>query len=182
MTSTTLLRRAAVGAFTALFGCAGPPSPKTQEDAHNRRAPETLVREHLRFIEAGELDRAEDQLAPGFTMQMKGMPFFVSIKRADALVMHRARKRAFPDFKFNEKIVKAEGNAVTIAVFLSGTHTGYLDYPLKEVPKLRATGRTIALPVEYFTYFVEDDKIRHIFGDIPEGSGPPALKKQLGVD
>jgi hypothetical protein len=164
------------------LSCASLPAPVTPENAHNTRPPAELVQAHLRAVEAGDWKTAESQLDPAFTMQMKGMPFFVKIPFADALAMHKARKQAFPDFTFNEKIEPAVGNAVRVAVFLKGTHTGFLDYPIKEVPKLAATGRSIDLPAEYFTYFFENDRITAIYGELPEGHGPPALKKQLGVE
>lgn len=162
-------------------GCATAPSPLTVDAAHNSKAPAELVQAHLRAVEAGDWKTAEAQLDPGFTMQMKGMPFFAKIPFSDALAMHKARKTAFPDFTFNEKLEPAQGNSVRVAVYLKGTHTGFLDYPIKEVPKLEATGKPIDLPAEYFTYFFENDRITRIYGEIPEGHGPPALKKQLGV-
>lgn len=164
------------------LGCASVPSTMTAEAAHNTKSPTELVEAHLRAIEAGDWPAAQAQLDPQFSMQMKGMPFFAKIGFADALAMHKARKQAFPDFRFNEKLDEADGNSVRVAVFLKGTHTGYLDYPIKEVPKLEATGKAIDLPAEYFTYFFENNRIRRIYGEIPEGHGPPALKKQLGVE
>jgi hypothetical protein len=168
--------------LAVLTGCAGLPAGKPAAEAANGRAVTDLLNQHLRALEAGDWKMATDQLSTNFSMQLKGMPFFVTIPRANALDMHRARKRAFPDFRFNEQIEGSGENWVRVAVFLSGTHTGLLDYPVKEVPKLEATGRAISLPAEYFTYFFEHDHITRVFGEIPEGHGPPALKKQLGVD
>lgn len=161
--------------------CASAPSALTTASAHNTKSPTELVQAHLRAVEAGDWTTAGAQFDPGFTMQMKGMPFFVKIPFSDALTMHKARKQAFPDFTFNEQLDAPEGNSVRVAVFLKGTHTGFLDYPIKEVPKLEATGKAIDLPAEYFTYFFENDRITRIYGEIPDGHGPPALKKQLGV-
>ena len=157
-------------------------SQKSAADAHNTRPPEDVIREHLRAIEAGDWTKAASYLADNYSMKMKGMPFFISINKDHAFDMHKARKQAFPDFTFNEKIEGTDaGNGVKIAVYLKGTHTGYLDYPIKEVPKLQATGKSIDLPSEYFTYYVENDKIVYTYGEIPDGHGPAALKKQLGV-
>jgi hypothetical protein len=164
-----------------LAACATPPEPISNSEAGNLRSPQDVVREHLRAVESGEWDVAEAQIAPEFTMQMEGMPRWVTIDRPSALDTHQARKRAFPDFRFNETIERLEENSVTIAVYLTGTHTGYLDYPIDQVPELEATGRSINLPAEYFTYYIENDQIHAIFGRIPEGHGPPALKEQLGV-
>jgi hypothetical protein len=169
--------------ITLLLGaCATAPAPISNQEADNERSPREVVSEHLRAVEAGDWDVAQAQIAPGFTMQMEGMPRWVTIDRPNALDTHQARKRAFPDFRFNETIERQEGNSVTIAVYLTGTHTGYLDYPINQVPELEATGRSINLPAEYFTYYIENDRIRAVFGRIPEGHGPPALKEQLGVE
>jgi hypothetical protein len=164
------------------LSCATAPTAQSADVAHNTRSPAELVRAHLRAIEAGDWATAEAQLDPSFTMQLKGMPVFVKIPFADALAMHKARKRAFPDFTFNEQVAEPVGNSVKVSIFLKGTHTGFLDYPIKEVPKLEATGKPIDLPAEYFTYFFENDRITRVYGEIPEGHGPPALKKQLGVE
>ncbi|NBC30420.1 MAG: hypothetical protein GVY29_10590 [Spirochaetes bacterium] len=172
-----------LAALALLFAaCATPPEPIPNQEAGNQRPPREVVEEHLRAVEAGNWDVAEAQISPDFTMQMEGMPRWVKIDRSNALETHRARKRAFPDFRFNEKIEREDGNSVTVAVYLTGTHTGYLDYPINQVPELEATGKSIDLPAEYFTYYIEDDQIRAIFGRIPEGHGPPALKEQLGVE
>ncbi len=168
------------GATLVLFltSCAGyTPNPK----AVNAHPPSEIVLAHLRACEAGNWEAAASQLGPEYRLKMKGMPFFVSVNREHALDVHKARKRAFPDFRFNETI-ESRGNAVTVTVFLSGTHTGFLDYPVGGVPKLSPTGKTIRLPSESFTYYVESDRIVYTYGEIPEGHGPPALKKQLGVE
>lgn len=172
---------ASLSALLLFVSCASAPAPLAADAARNTKSPADLVRAHLRAVEAGDWVTAEGQLDPGFTMQMKGMPFFAKIPFADALSMHKARKRAFPDFTFNEQVEAPVGNSVRVAVFLKGTHTGYLDYPIAEVPKLEATGKPIDLPAEYFTYFFENDRITRVYGEVPEGHGPPALKRQLGV-
>jgi len=168
----------ALSSAVLLPGCSGY-SPS--ETPHNTRPTQEIVREHLRAVEAGEWDKASAMLADGYTMKMKGMPFFVKIDKAHAFDMHKARKTAFPDFKFNETMEDVGKNGVKITVKLTGTHTGLLDYPVGDIPKTPATGKSVNLPVEYFTYYIEGDKIVHTYGEIPEGSGPPALKKQLDL-
>ena len=164
-----------------LFGCASY-QPKSNEEANNKLKPIEIVQAHLRAVEAGDWEKANSYLADNYSMKMEGMPFFVSIKKADALAMHKARKQAFPDFKFNEKIEMEKDNQVKVAIYLTGTHTGLLDYPENVgVPKTEATGKSINLPAEYFTYSVENDKIVHTYGVIPEGHGPKALMQQLGI-
>jgi hypothetical protein len=164
-----------------LLGCSNY-QPKSNSEAHNKLKPLDVVLSHLRAVEAGDWEKANSYLADNYSMKMEGMPFFVSIKKADALSMHKARKLAFPDFKFNEKIEFEKDNQVKVGIYLTGTHTGLLNYPENVgVPKTEATGKSINLPAEYFTYSVENDKIVHTFGVIPEGHGPKALMKQLGI-
>jgi len=163
------------------LGC-GSYNPKTNEEAKNTKSPTEIVTAHLRAIEMGDWDKANSYLSEDYKMKMKGMPFFISISKKDALGMHIARKTAFPDFKFNEKIKESANNQVKIAVYLTGTHTGLLDYPKNVgVPKTPATGKQINLPSEYFIYSVENDKIVSTYGEIPEGHGPKALMQQLGI-
>lgn len=165
-----------------LWSCSGN-KPKSNAEASNTLKPVDIVQLHLRAVEAGDWEKANSYLADNYKMKMEGMPFFVSIKKADALSMHKARKMAFPDFKFNEKVELEKDNQVKVAIYLTGTHTGLLDYPKNVgVPKTEATGKTINLPAEYFTYSVENDKIVYTYGYIPDGHGPVALMKQLGIE
>lgn len=90
------------------------------------------------------------------------------------------RKQAFPGFKFNETLEPVPPNGVRAVVRWSGTHTGFLDYPVGNLPKTPATNKAVTFPAEYFTYYVEDDRIVNTYGEIPEGHGPPALNQQLG--
>jgi predicted ester cyclase len=165
-----------------LFSGCSSYKPLSNEKANNTQTPTEIVTTHLRAVEAGDWDKANSYLSGDYKMKMKGMPFFVSIKKKDALEMHKARKTAFPDFKFNEKIEYATNNQVKVAIYLTGTHTGLLDYPKNVgVPKTNATGKKIDLPSEYFIYSVENNKIVDTYGEIPDGHGPKALMKQLGI-
>jgi len=155
---------------------------KPNQEANNTVSPSKIVTEHLRAVENGNWVKAESYLAEDYKMKMDGMPFFVSIKEENALDMHKARKDAFHDFKFNEVIEDTSDNQVKIAVYLTGTHTGLLDYPERiGIPKTEATGKKVNLPAEYFTYSIENDKIVHTYGEIPDGHGPAALLKQLDI-
>ena len=165
-----------------LFSGCGSYKPLSNESANNKLTPTEVVKAHLRAIENGDWEKANGYLAEGYKMKMKGMPFFISIKKKDALDMHKARKTAFPDFKFNEVIESATNNQVKVAIYLTGTHKGLLNYPENVgVPKTEATGKKINLPSEYFIYSVENDKIVDTYGEIPDGHGPKALMEQLGI-
>ena len=155
---------------------------KTNRKANNTVSISKIVTEHLRAVEKGNWVKADSYLSEDYKMKMEGMPFFVSIKKENALDMHKARKKAFPDFKFNEVIEDISENQVIISVYLTGTHTGLLDYPERiGIPKTEATGKKVNLPAEYFIYSLENDKIVHTYGEIPEGHGPDALMEQLNI-
>ena len=109
---------AACSLAIALVGCGGyTPS----ETPNNKREPQAIVAEHLRAVEAGEWDKASSMLSEDYTLKMKGMPFFISIDRAHAFDVHKARKTAFPDFKFNETMESVGTNGVKITVKLTGS-------------------------------------------------------------
>jgi hypothetical protein len=177
-----LFRRSFFAATTitllAAAGCGYTPS----ETPNNTRSPQEIVRAHLRAVEAGDWATAATFLAESYTLKMEGMPFFVSVDKASSFDVHKARKTAFPDFKFNETMEDVGKNGVKVTVKWAGTHTGFLDYPVGDLPKTPATGKSVSLPEEHFTYYVEGDKIVHTYGQLPEGHGPPALKKQLGLE
>lgn len=143
-----------------------------------------VVQAHLRAVEAGDWDTALSFIADDY--KMTGIiPFpinlFVKIRKKEALRMHQARKRALPDFKFNETILAERDDMVKVQVNLSGTHTGVIDYTgvLRGVPVLQPTGKSVSLPNEYFTYFVRDGKITHTIGEIPKNAGVQALVRAV---
>ncbi len=179
---SSLRRRIFLSGAVSFFLVAGCGGYSPSETPNNTRPPQEIVRAHLRAVESGDWNRANEFLAENYTLKMKGMPFFISVNRADSFDVHKARKVAFPDFKFNESMEDTGKNGVKVTVRWSGTHTGFLDYPVGDLPKTPATGKSVSLPEEIFTYYVEGDKIVHTYGEIPEGHGPPALKKQLGLE
>ncbi|MBC7869540.1 MAG: hypothetical protein H7Y09_01765 [Chitinophagaceae bacterium] len=139
-----------------------------------------IVQKHLRAVEAGDWQTAISSIADDYSMSGT-IPFpinlFVKIKKKDALRMHRPRKIALPDFKFNEKILEESPDHVKLQVNLSGTHTGVIDYTgiLRGIPVVQPTGKFIQLPDEYFDYFVRDGLIVKTIGKIPKNAGVGAL-------
>lgn len=143
-----------------------------------------VVQAHLRAVEAGDWETALSFIADEYHMTGT-IPFpislFVKIRKRDALRMHKARKRALPDFKFNEQILDEREDMVKLQVNLSGTHTGVIDYTgiLRGVPVLEPTGKKVNLPNEYFTYFVRNGKIIKTIGKIPKEAGVQALVRAV---
>jgi len=143
-----------------------------------------MVQAHLRAVEAGDWDTALSYI--GDEYQMTGtIPFpislFVKIGKKDALRMHIPRKRALPDFKFNETVLSETPNTVKLQVNLTGTHTGPIDYTgvLRGVPVIAPTGKKVSLPSEYFTFTLRDGKIVKTVGEIPKNAGVQALVRAV---
>jgi hypothetical protein len=145
----------------------------------------TIVSQHLRAVEAGEWEKALSYIDDSYTMTGT-IPFpvslFVKITKKDALRMHKPRKHALPDFKFNEKVLAETDEMVKLQVNLSGTQTGVIDYTgiLRGVPVIQPTGIQVNLPNEYFTYYVRDNKIIKTIGEIPKNAGVQGLVRAVG--
>jgi predicted ester cyclase len=143
-----------------------------------------IVERHLRAVEAGDWITADELIAEDYTMSGT-IPFpislFVKIGKADALRMHTPRKRALPDFRFNETVLEENDGMVKLQVNLTGTHTGVIDYTgiLRGIPVIQPTGRSVSLSSEYFTYFVRDGKIFKTIGQIPKGAGVQGLVRAV---
>ncbi len=143
-----------------------------------------IVQKHLRAVEAGDWETALACIGDNYVL--KGIvPFpvslFVKVGKKEALRMHKPRKQALPDFKFNEKVLEETADQVKFQVNLSGTHAGVIDYTgiLRGVPVIAPTGKKVNLPDEYFTYFVENGLIVKTIGEIPKNAGVKALVRAV---
>ncbi len=143
-----------------------------------------IVSQHLRAVEAGDWQKADSFIADDYSMSGT-IPFpislFVRIGKKESLRMHKPRKTAMPDFKFNETVLEETDDMVKLQVNLTGTHTGVIDYTgiLRGVPVIPPTGKKVNLPNEYFTYFVRDGKIYKTIGKIPKNAGVQALVRAV---
>lgn len=146
-----------------------------------------VVQRHLRAVEAGEWNAALALIGADYRMSGT-IPFpinlFVKIRRPEALRMHMARKRALPDFRFNEQVLRESDECVELQIALTGTHTGVIDYTglLRGIPVIGPTGRQVALPPEFFTYWVRDGLIVRTHGRIPKNAGVQALVRAVTTD
>jgi hypothetical protein len=146
-----------------------------------------VVNDHLRAIENGDWERALSFIAETYTMTGI-VPFpislFVKIRKSGALTMHQARRRALPDFKFNESYLEVADDHVKIQVNLTGTQTGTIDYRgiLRGIPVIPPTNKAVKLNPEYFTYYVQNNMIYKIIGDIPKNAGVQGLVKAVSQE
>jgi len=146
--------------------------------------PKEITNLHLRSVEAGEWDKALSYISQDY-ITTGVIPFpvslFIKLRKAQALTMHKARKRALPDFKFNEEYQEIEGDRVKIQVNLTGTQTGTIDYTkeLRGIPVIPPTNKFVKLNPEWFEYFVKNDQIYKVIADIPKNAGVKGLVRAV---
>lgn len=146
-----------------------------------------VVESHLRAVENGDWERALSFIADDYIMTGT-IPFpvslFVKIRKSGALTMHQARRRALPDFRFNETYLEQAPDHVRIQVNLTGTHSGTIDYRgiLRGVPVIPPTHKAVKLNPEYFTYYVRGDQIYRTVGNIPKDAGVKGLVKAVSKE
>lgn len=90
-------------------------------------------------------------------------------------------KAAFPDIKYNLKIVSVEGNTVKTTTQLTGTHTGDLDLTAMGMAVIPPTGKSFSMPEESGETTVEGEKVKALTVDPAEGGGLMGILAQLGV-
>jgi hypothetical protein len=143
-----------------------------------------IVLQHLRAVEAGDWEQALGLIAEDYRLEGV-IPFpvslFIRIGKKQALDMHKARKRALPDFCFNETLVDETAESIKIQVNLTGTHTGVIDYRglIRGIPVIQPTGKAVKLNPEWFTYQVRAGLIIKTIGDIPKNAGVPGLVRAV---
>ena len=91
-------------------------------------------------------------------------------------------RTAFPDWSFNLSDVQETENGTRTTLQITGTHTGDLDLSALGLPVVKATGKSVKLPVEHVDITFKGDKVSKFHGDVPAGGGLPGIFKQLGVE
>jgi hypothetical protein len=147
-------------AMLLLWRDAYPDLPSEQPLQAGQASAKVIVQKHLRAIEAGNWAEADRYIGENYRMTGTiplPISLFVKLGKAQAIQIHKPRKTAMPDFKFNETILEESSGHVKLQVNLSGTQTGVIDYTgvLRDIPVIQPTGKRVKLPNEYFTYYVE---------------------------
>jgi predicted ester cyclase len=88
---------------------------------------------------------------------------------------------AIPDWKFNIKDFKQNGDKVTAVAQITGTQTRELNLPLPGFKIFPASGKHVALPKEGMTITVKNGKISRLESEVVPGGGVNGVLAQLGV-
>ena len=143
-----------------------------------------IVFAHLRACEDGNWDKALSYISDNYSV-VGVIPFpinvFVKLEKKDALTMHKKRKIALPDFRFNEVYEIDEPEHVRVRVNLTGTHTGVIDYTgaIRGIPIIMPTNKYVVLNPEWFDYYTHDGLITKVVANIPGNAGVKGLVKAV---
>jgi predicted ester cyclase len=137
-----------------------------------------VVKAGLAASEAGQPGKfaeflADDMVFTGPVPQPIGKREFIGLQTAMVAAM--------PDWKFNAKDFKQDGDKVTATFQITGTQTGELNLPMPGFPKVPASGKRVSLPQEGMTFRVIDGKISRMESAKVPGGGVPGVLAQLGV-
>ncbi|HEX2911073.1 MAG TPA: nuclear transport factor 2 family protein [Chloroflexia bacterium] len=140
-----------------------------------------IVQALVADFETNDIAKAAELLADDFVFSgVAPQP----IGKAEFLAMERAVHQAFPDWKYNQRVVEELGDRVKVVVQNTGTHSGVLD--LSEmglpVPPIAPTGTKLNMPVEPVQYYLRDGKIYEMQAAPTPGGGVPGMLQQIGVN
>jgi predicted ester cyclase len=137
-----------------------------------------IVMAGLATSESGQPGKFADWLSDD--MVFAG-PLPQPVGKREFVGLQTAMVAAMPDWKFNGKDFKQDGDKVTATFQISGTQTAELNLPMPGFPKLPATGKHVSLPQEGMTFTVKDGKISRIESAGVPGGGVSGVLAQLGV-
>lgn len=110
-----------------------------------------------------------------------GLAPHVMDKREYIKVM-QALVGGMPDWTFNARDWREEGDRVSCRVEVRATQTNMLPPVLPSAPPVLATGRHVNLPAQPIEFFFDGDEIVRVVVGRGEGSGVIGVLKQLGID
>lgn len=138
-----------------------------------------LAESFAKAFNAGDLDTVASYLADDF--KFTG-PVPEPLGSMEWMGLTKSMFVAFPDIKYNFKIVEVDGSTVRSSTQLTGTHTGDLDLTRMGMGVIPATGKSFSNPEEFGEAVVNGDKIVSLHIPPSESSGLPGMLKQLGIE
>jgi predicted ester cyclase len=127
----------------------------------------------------GDLNTLADLLADDF--QFSG-PVPEPMGRDQFLGLMDLMWNAFPDIRFNTRLVSINRNVVHFTNQLAGTHTSDLDLSALGIGVIPATGRSFSMAREDGESIIENGYIVSTHVQPTEGAGLVAILHQLGVE
>jgi predicted ester cyclase len=136
-----------------------------------------LVKQYLACVESGDIDKMGALVTDDFRFEG---PVPEPLGKKDYISMMKSLTTAFPDWRFNGRDYKEDGNVVRYTNKVTGTQTGTLSLSMLPQP-VAPSGKHIQLAEQHFEVYIKGDKISRIHGDNAPGSGLMGILDQLGV-
>lgn len=143
------------------------------------QATDIVLRYHA-AIEQSDWDTVNTLLADDFVFRVPALP---ALSKGAYVSSVRALQAAFPDLRFNLRIVAENGLSVQGITQMTGRHSGLLIPPFTDqFMTILPTGKQITLAEETCHYTLANGRIvRQDVEGHPDGSWP-GIFKQLGVE
>jgi ketosteroid isomerase-like protein len=138
-----------------------------------------IIQRYIAAWETQDFDVMDECLADDF--QVVG-PAPQPLGKRWVVADTKARWAAFPDWKFNMRLVEERGNVVEMVSRVTATHTGTLVAPIPGMPPIPPTGKAIVQPEEKTIFTLRGDKIVEMRVESVPGGGYPGILKQMGVE
>jgi predicted ester cyclase len=137
-----------------------------------------IVKAGLAATEAGDFQKLDSLVADDFVF---AGPVPQPVGKREFMGLQMALLKAMPDWKFNAKDWKENGDQISMQLQVTGTQTGELQLPMPGMPTLPPSGKKVSLPYEPSTFTVKNGKlVRLDVESSPEG-GLMGILSQLGV-
>jgi predicted ester cyclase len=137
-----------------------------------------IAEAYLDAFNSGDLDALADLLADDF--QFSG-PVPEPMDQDQFLGLMELMWNAFPDIRFNARIVDVNRNVLHFTAQLVGTHTGDLDLSSMGMGVIPPTGRSFSMARENGETVFENGYVVSHHVNPTEGAGLMAILQQLGI-
>jgi predicted ester cyclase len=138
-----------------------------------------VVKEGLAATEAGDFAKMDVMIADDFSMSG---PVPMPVGKREFVGLMMALLKAMPDWSFNAKDYKENGDQVTVMIGITGTQTGELQLPMPGMPAIPPSGKKVSLPPESSTFTVKKGKLAKLEVASTPNGGVMGILSQLGVN
>ncbi|HLO15624.1 MAG TPA: nuclear transport factor 2 family protein [Anaerolineales bacterium] len=138
-----------------------------------------VVKEGLAATEAGDFQKLDSLVAEDFVF---AGPVPQPVGKREFMGLQMALLKAMPDWKFNAKDVKENGDQVAMMLQVTGTQTGELQLPMPGMPAFPPSGKRVSLPYEPSTFTVKNGKLTKLEVESSASGGLMGILSQLGIN
>lgn len=137
-----------------------------------------VVKAGFAAIEAADFNKLDSMVADDFVF---AGPVPQPVGKREFMGLQMALLKAMPDWKFNAKDMKENGDQVSMMLQVTGTQTGDLQLPMPGMPPIPPSGKSVELPYEESTFTVKNGKLIRLDVKSSPAGGVMGILSQLGV-